>query len=338
MEQKKQHPIREIAFFGTQEYDRISFDTWNKNYRYKITYHTQRLSENTLSFLGSANVVCAFVNDDLNAKTLQSLSDHGVELLVMRCAGFNNIDLEYARGKISMARVPAYSPYAVAEHALTLLLSLNRKIHRAYARTREYNFSLEGLLGIDLHGKTFGVIGTGKIGHIFCQLLQGFQAHILAYDPYPNPETVKLNNTHYASLDEIYHEADAISLHCPMTPECYHMIHQESIAKMKAGVILINTSRGGLIDTEALIKGLKAGIIGAAGLDVYEHEGDYFFQDLSNRRISDDILAQLLSFNNVILTAHQAFFTQEALDNIAITTLENIRSYELGETLKNAIP
>jgi D-lactate dehydrogenase len=337
MDQKKQHSIRGIAFFGTQDYDRISFDTWNKNYGYKITYHTQRLSEDTLSLLGNANAVCVFVNDDLNAKTLQGLIDHGVELLVMRCAGFNNIDLEYARGRISMARVPAYSPYAVAEHALTLLLSLNRKIHRAYARTREYDFSLDGLLGIDLHGKTFGVIGTGKIGHIFCQLLQGFQAHILAYDPYPNPETMKLNDTRYASLDEIYHEADVISLHCPMTPECYHMIHQESIAKMKSGVILINTSRGGLIDTEALIEGLKAGIIGGAGLDVYEHEGDYFFQDLSNRRISDDILAQLLSFNNVILTAHQAFFTQEALDNIATTTLENIRSYELGETLKNAI-
>jgi D-lactate dehydrogenase len=235
-----------------------------------------------------------------------------------------------------MVRVPAYSPYAVAEHALTLILSLNRKIHRANSRTKEHNFSLNGLLGTDLHGKTFGVIGTGKIGYIFCQLLQGFQARILAYDPYPNPEVTKLNIC-YTSLEEIYRESDVISLHCPMTPECHHMINRESIVKMKPGVILVNTSRGGLIDTEALIEGLKKGIIGSAGLDVYEYEGNYFFQDLSNEHIADDRLAQLLSFNNVILTAHQAFFTQEALDNIATTTLENIRSYELGTSLANEI-
>jgi len=333
----RQHPIRGIAFFGAQDYDRASFDARNRDFGYKITYHPQRLSAETLGLLGDANVVCAFVNDDLGAKTLPGLVEHGVELLAMRCAGFNNIDLACARGKLAMVRVPAYSPHAVAEHALSLLLALNRRIPRACRRTREYNFSLSGLLGMDLHGKTFGVIGTGKIGYIFCQLLQGFQAHILAHDPYPNPEVTQLKDAHYVPLEEIYREADVISLHCPLTPECHHLIGPASIAQMKAGVILINTSRGGLVDTGALIEGLKSGTIGAAGLDVYENEGSYFFQDHSGEPMSDDVLARLLSFPNVILTAHQAFFTREALDNIAATTLQNIRTYERGQPLVNAI-
>ncbi|MDR2377201.1 MAG: 2-hydroxyacid dehydrogenase [Puniceicoccales bacterium] len=334
---KQQHPVREIAFFGAKDYDRTFFDLKNRDFGYRITYHPQRLSEKTLGLLGEANVVCAFVNDDLGAKTLQGLVDRGVELLALRCAGFNNIDLDYARGKIALVRVPAYSPYAVAEHALSLLMALNRRIHRAWARTREHNFSLEGLLGMDLHGKTFGVIGTGKIGHIFCQLLQGFQGKILVSDPYPNPEVEKLAHTHYCSPDEIYREADVLSLHCPLTPENRHLIRRETIAQMKTGVILINTSRGGLIDAEALIEGLKSGSIGAAGLDVYEDEKDYFFQDLSSEPLADDTLARLISFNNVILTPHQAFFTREALDRIASTTLENIRCHERGEPLINAI-
>ncbi|MDR3143679.1 MAG: 2-hydroxyacid dehydrogenase [Puniceicoccales bacterium] len=331
------HSIRGIAFFGTKDYDRTFFDLKNRDFGYRMSYHPQRLSEKNLELLGEANVVCAFVNDDLGPRTLQGLVDRGVELLAMRCAGFNNIDLEYARGKITLVRVPAYSPHAVAEHALSLLMALNRRIHRAWMRTREHNFSLEGLMGMDLHGKTFGVIGTGKIGHIFCQLLQGFQGKILVSDPYPNPEVEKLVNTHYRSPYEIYREADIISLHCPLTPENRHMIHRESIAQMKTGVILINTSRGGLIDAEALIEGLKRGPIGAAGLDVYENENDYFFQDLSNEPLADDTLARLISFNNVILTSHQAFFTQEALERIASTTLENIRCYEEGKVLVNAI-
>ena len=267
--------------------------------------------------------VCAFVNDELDKDTLEVIYNLGIRLIAMRCAGYNNIDFQYAFEKIHVLRVPAYSPYAVAEHAMGMLLMLNRKLHKAYIRTRDFNFSLHGLVGFDLHGKTIGIVGTGKIGRTFIDVCSGFGMNMLMYDPYP----VKDSNYHYVSFEEICKESDIISLHCPLAKDSYHIINQEAIDKMKEGVFLINTSRGALIDSEALLNGLKSGKIGAAGLDVYEEESDIFFEDFSDKIIQDDILARLVSLPNVLVTSHQAFLTNEALQNIATTTLNNIKEF-----------
>ncbi|MCH3917434.1 MAG: 2-hydroxyacid dehydrogenase [Spirochaetia bacterium] len=322
-----------IAFFDTKPYDRDSFDTLLDSKKMHIKYFPYKLDADTASMAKGYDVVCAFVNDTLSKAVVDTLADEQVGLVAMRCAGFNNIDFKAAYGKIHVVRVPAYSPYAVAEHAFALLLTLNRKTHKAYNRTRENNFNLAGLTGFDLHGKTIGIIGTGKIGCILAEIAHGFGMDILAYDNYPKD----IDYITYVGLDELLSKSDVISLHCPLTSETHHLIDAQAIAKMKDGVALINTSRGGLIDTKALIDALKTRKIGMAGLDVYEEEANYFFEDFSNDVITDDILARLLSFNNVLLTSHQAFLTKEALSNIAQTTLQNIDDFFAGKPLANEI-
>lgn len=322
-----------ISFFDTKQYDRIYFDKLKEKYDVEIIYHNCKLNRDTAILAKGTDGVCAFVNDTLDEPTLSCLYENGIQLIVMRCAGFNNIDLQYAAGKMHILRVPAYSPYAVAEATMGMLLTLNRKFHKAYNRTREFNFSLNGLTGFDLHGKTMGVIGTGKIGRTFIDVCSGFGMDMLMYDPYPATGV----DYNYVSFDEICERADIISLHCPLTKDNYHIINKESISKMKDGVFILNTSRGALIDTEALIEGLKSGKIGAAGLDVYEEESDFFFEDVSNLVIQDDVLARLISFPNVLVTSHQAFLTNEALENIATTTLENVKAFFSGEKLENEV-
>ncbi|MBS1320713.1 MAG: 2-hydroxyacid dehydrogenase, partial [Parabacteroides sp.] len=272
-----------------------------------------------------------------DAAVIDAMADNGVKLLALRCAGFNNVDLEAAKGKLPVVRVPAYSPYAVAEYSLALMLSLNRKIHRAYWRTRDGNFSLNGLMGFDMHGKTVGIIGTGKIAKILIRILKGLGMHILAYDVYPDYKFAEEEGITYTTLDELYKSSDIISLHCPLTEQTRYIINDDSIAKMKDGVMIINTGRGQLIHTNALIEGLKEKKISAAGLDVYEEEGDYFYEDKSDKIIDDDVLARLLSFNNVIVTSHQAFFTKEAMHNIAETTLQNIEDFRQNRPLVNEV-
>lgn len=322
-----------IAFYDTKNYDRQSFDRQNQHYGHKIKYFDAKLNEDTAALSKGYDVVCAFVNDTLNAAVIDTLHANGVKLIAMRCAGYNNVDFEAAFGKIHVVRVPAYSPYAVAEHALALMMTLNRKTHKAYSRTRENNFNINGLQGFDLHNKTVGVIGTGKIGRIFGDICRGIGMKVLAYDKFPNEES----GLEYTSLDRIYEEADVISLHCPLLKETHHLISEDSIRKMKKGVMLINTSRGGLVDTEALIEGLKSKQVGYAGLDVYEEESEYFFEDLSEEIIGDDVLARLLTFPNVLVTSHQAFLTAEALENIATTTLDSISGFDAGEFLETEI-
>ena len=313
-----------IAFFGAKPYDIASFDKVNEKYNYDIRYYKGHLNPNNVVLTQDTDVVCIFVNDTADAAVIDAMVDNGVKLLALRCAGFNNVDLKAAKGKLPVVRVPAYSPYAVAEYSLALMLSLNRKIHRAYWRTRDGNFSLNGLMGFDMHGKTIGIIGTGKIAKILIRLLKGFGMRILAYDLYPDMKFAGEEGISYVSLDELYRESDIISLHCPLTDQTKYMIDKDSIDKMKEGVMIINTGRGLLINTNDLIEGLKEKKIAAAGLDVYEEEGEYFYEDKSDKIIDDDVLARLLSFNNVIVTSHQAFFTKEALHNIAETTLQNI--------------
>ncbi len=325
-----------VALFGTKPYDRKFFEKVNQAYGHTITFLAPNLHEETAILARDAEAVCIFVNDIVEAKTLEVLSQQGVRLIALRCAGYNNIDLEIAKKLgIKIVRVPAYSPHAVAEHAVALILTLNRKIHRAFYRVREGNFSLNGLLGFNLHGLTVGIIGTGKIGQIFGQILKGFGCRIVAYDPFPSDRFTEIGE--YISLEQLYAESDIISLHCPLTPENTHLINQESIAKMKPGVMLINTSRGGLIDTQAVINGLKSKTIGYLALDVYEKEADLFFEDLSDKVIQDDVFQRLLTFPNVIITGHQAFFTKEALSNIAETTLANITEIETTNTCKNLV-
>jgi D-lactate dehydrogenase len=309
----------------------------NKAYGFDIKYFNGHLNYNTACLSQEYNVVCPFVNDVIDKKTIEVLKDCGVELIALRSAGYNNVDLKAAYDSIHVVRVPAYSPYAVAEHAMALILSLNRKTHRAYYRTRDGNFSINGLLGFDMHQKTIGVIGTGKIGKCLIDIAFGFGMKVVAYDKYIDEKYAKEKGFKYATLEELYRESDIISLHCPLSKETYHMINDESIQQMKKGVIVINTSRGKIIETESLIKGLKDKQIGAAGLDVYEEESEYFFEDFSSEMISDDMLARLLTFPNVLVTSHQAFFTKEALTNIANTTLENVKEYFDGGFLKNEI-
>ena len=326
-----------IAFFGAKPYDIASFDKVNEKYNYDIRYYKGHLNPNNVVLTQDTDVVCIFVNDTADAAVIDAMVDNGVKLLALRCAGFNNVDLKAAKGKLPVVRVPAYSPYAVAEYSLALMLSLNRKIHRAYWRTRDGNFSLNGLMGFDMHGKTIGIIGTGKIAKILIRLLKGFGMRILAYDLYPDMKFAGEEGISYVSLDELYRESDIISLHCPLTHQTKYMIDKDSIDKMKEGVMIINTGRGQLINTNDLIEGLKEKKIAAAGLDVYEEEGEYFYEDKSDKIIDDDVLARLLSFNNVIVTSHQAFFTKEALHNIAETTLQNIEDFRCHRPLVNEV-
>lgn len=326
-----------IAFFGAKPYDIASFDKVNEKYNYDIKYFKGHLNPNNVVLTQDADAVCIFVNDTADAAVIDAMADNGVKLLALRCAGFNNVDLEAAKGKLPVVRVPAYSPYAVAEYSLALMLSLNRKIHRAYWRTRDGNFSLNGLMGFDMHGKTVGIIGTGKIAKILIRILKGLGMHILAYDVYPDYKFAEEEGITYTTLDELYKNSNIISLHCPLTEQTRYIINDDSIAKMKDGVMIINTGRGQLIHTNALIEGLKEKKISAAGLDVYEEEGGYFYEDKSDKIIDDDMLARLLSFNNVIVTSHQAFFTKEAMHNIAETTLQNIEDFRQNRPLVNEV-
>lgn len=316
-----------IAFFDAKPYDMAGFDRYTENTDLQIKYFETKLNEDTVSLAAGFDGVCVFVNDTVNETVVNKLYELGVKVIALRCAGFNNVDTRACYGKIHVFRVPAYSPYAVAEHAMALLLSLNRKIHKAYNRTREFNFSLSGLAGFDLHGKTVGVIGTGKIGRIFADICKGFGMNVLAYDKFPNPSA----GLNYVELDEIFAKSDVISLHCPLTDETHHMINDDTVEKMKKGVVIVNTSRGGLVDTEALINGIKVEIIGGAALDVYEEEGDLFYEDQSGHIVQDDKLVRLIAMPNVIVTSHQAFLTNEALDNIASTTVDNLQKFFAGE-------
>ena len=326
-----------IAFFDAKPYDRESFDRVNKDFNYKISYFKGHLTIDTVPLTQGFQAVCVFVNDTVNKEVIEILARNEVKLIAIRAAGYNNIDLKSLFKKIPVVRVPAYSPYAVAELAVTQMLALNRKVHKAYFRTRDNNFTLNGLLGFDMHVKTVGIIGTGKIGKVAINILKGFGMKILAYDVFPDKEFQKNAGFEYVQLDELYRESDIISLHCPLTKETYRLINETSIAKMKTGVMIINTGRGMLIDSKALIEGLKTAKVGFAGLDVYEEECDYFFEDFSNKIITDDVLARLLSFNNVMITSHQGFFTQEGLGNIAHTTLQNIHDFFVEKKLSNEI-
>jgi D-lactate dehydrogenase len=326
-----------IAFFDSKPYDRKSFDAINKDFGFDISYFDAHLNEKTAELTYDFDAVCVFVNDTLNKPVIEHLIEHGIQVIGLRCAGYNNVDFKTAYDKIHVLHVPAYSPYAVAEHAAALILSLNRKTHKAYYRTRDGNFSINGLLGFDMYGKTAGIVGTGKIGKCLISILKGFGMDILAYDKFPDGEYAKDAKISYVSLEELNKKSDIISLHCPLTQETEYMINKESINKMKNSVVIINTGRGKLIDTQALINGLKCGKIGSAGLDVYEEESEYFFEDKSTDMITDDVLARLLTFSNVLITSHQGFFTNEAIQKIAETTLSNFKEFFEGGYLKNEI-
>jgi D-lactate dehydrogenase len=327
-----------VAFFSSKPYDRQFFDLVNADYYHEISYFETHLDRQHASLAAGFPAICMFVNDIADAHTLEILAAQETRLLALRSAGFDRVDLQRAKALgIKVVRVPAYSPYAVAEHAVALILTLNRKIYKAYNRVREDNFALDGLLGFDLHGSTVGVVGTGKIGMAFAQIMQGFGCKILGYDPYPNNLFPDLPNALYVTLPELLAKSDIISLHCSLTPENHHLIDTAAIDLMKSGVMLINTSRGGLLDTSAVIEGIKSGKIGYLGIDVYEREDRLFFQDLSETIVADDIFQLLLCFPNVVITAHQAFFTRNALKSIAVTTLENISEFERGLPLTNEV-
>ena len=324
-----------VVVFSTKPYDRRFIEAASAGHDHQFTFLETRLAADTASLADGFPVVCAFVNDRLDGDVIESLASAGVKLIALRCSGYNNVDLAAAaRHGIVVVRVPAYSPHAVAEHTLALLLALNRRIHRAYNRVREGNFGIDGLLGFDLHGKTAGVVGTGRIGAIVCRLLRGLGCRVVAYDVHQNPDCEKIG-VEYINLIDLFRNADIVTLHCPLTPETRHVINPETVSEMKQGVMLVNTSRGSLVDSQAVINGLKSGKIGAMALDVYEEEADVFFEDLSNEVLQDDTLARLLTFPNVLMTSHQAFFTREAMANIAETTLDNITRFEAG-TLDDA--
>ena len=321
-----------IAFFDTKPYDKPSFDRYAAEYGIEIKYFETKLNADTAELAHGFDGVCVFVNDTVDAEVIDKLCELGVKVVALRCAGFNNVDIRHARGKITVVRVPAYSPFAVAEHAMALLLTSIRRIHKAYIRSRDFNFSLSGLTGFDLHGKTVGVIGTGKIGRVFIDICRGFGMKVLAYDKFPVPDLDNGDTVRYVGLDELLSGSDIISLHCPLTEETYHMISEDAIEKCKKGVVIINTSRGALVDAEALLAGIKSRKVGAACLDVYEEESELFFEDNSGHILEDDTLARLISMPNVIVTSHQAFLTEDALENIAETTVANIVSvFEKGE-------
>lgn len=326
-----------IAFFDSKPYDIAFFTEANKNFLYNIEFLEPNLNRKTAVLAKGAQVVCAFVNDKLDKETLDILYNEGIRLVVMRCAGYNNVDLEAAYGKITILRVPAYSPYSVAEFALAALLALTRKIPQAFNRTRNGNFQLSGLTGRDLHGRVCGVIGTGKIGKIFAELMKGFGMEILLYDKFPDQAWAKEKGFRYTDLDELFTKSDFISLHCPLTPESRHIINGDSLKKMKNDCVLINTGRGALIDAKALVEALKDKQIGGAALDVYEEEEEYFYEDWSTEVIKDDVLARLLMMPNVLISSHQAFLTTEALTAIANTTLNNVKAYIEGKPLENQV-
>lgn len=324
--------------FDTHGYEQAAFESANQHFGHNITFLEPRLTPKTAKLATGHAAVCSFVNDTLDESTLAILSDEGIRLVALRSAGYNHVDLRAAdRLGLTVVRVPEYSPFAVAEHAVGLVLALNRKIHRAYARVREWNFALDGLVGFDLHGKTVGLIGTGRIGRAAARIFRGFGCRVFAYDLYPDEPWASEQDVNYVALDELYRQSDIISLHVPLTPQTDHMIDAAALETMKPGVFLINTGRGALIDSRALIKSLKSGHIGGAGLDVYEEEEGVFFRDLSNRVLQDDVLARLLTFPNVIVTAHQAFLTREALEGIAWVSLGNVQDFEQGKTLENEI-
>jgi D-lactate dehydrogenase len=326
-----------IAVFSTKSYDRASLDEANGRHGHDLAYFTPRLTKETTALAAGCEAVCVFVQDELNHDVLAALSRGGTRLVALRCAGFNNVDLAAAAGLgIRVVRVPAYSPYAVAEHAAALVLTLNRKVHRAYNRVREGNFALEGLLGYDLFRRTVGIVGTGQIGTVFARIMAGFGCRLVGFDQRPNPACQELG-LRYVPLAELFAESDIVSLHCPLTPQTRRMIDAEALGRMRPGVTLINTSRGGVLDTRAVIEGLKSGRIGALGLDVYEEEAEVFFEDLSDRVLQDDVLARLLTFPNVIVTGHQGFFTREAIGAIAETTLANVTAIARGELCPNEV-
>lgn len=325
--------MNKICFFDTKPYDKIFFEELKEKYQIEIEYFEPKLGPKTAFMAKGYEAVVAFVNDAIDQETIDTLYQNGTKLIAMRCAGYNNVDFKAAYDKVHVVRVPAYSPYAVAEHAMALLLTLNRKIHKAYVRTRDFNFSLNGLTGFDLHGKTMGVIGTGKIGRIFIDICKGFGLNVIAYDPYPIPDA----GISYVTLEELCKQSDIISLHCPLTKDTFHLIDQKTISLMKKGVYIINTSRGALVNSEDLMEALKSEKVGGACLDVYEEETELFYEDMSYSIIHDDVLARIISMPNVIVTSHQAFLTKEALHNIADTTLSNCREFFDNLPLTNEI-
>ena len=326
-----------FAFFDAKPYDKPSFDRCGEAAGVSFKYFETKLNEDTVELAAGFDGVCVFVNDTVDAKVIDRLCELGVTTVALRCAGFNNVDMKYAFGKIHVLRVPAYSPYAVAEHAMAMLLTSIRRIHKAYIRTRDFNFSLAGMTGFDLHGKTVGVIGTGRIGRVFIDICRGFGMKVLAYDKFPAEGLADGDTVRYVSLPELFENSDIISLHCPLTEDTYHIIDSAAIEKCRRGVVIINTSRGALVDAEALLAGIKSRKVGAACLDVYEEESDFFFEDFSGHIIEDDILARLISMPNVIVTSHQAFLTEEALSNIAQTTVQNIVELKENGMCKNEL-
>ena len=326
-----------IAFFDSKPYDKPSFDKLAKECGLEIKYFETKLNEDTVDLASGYDAVCVFVNDTINSAVIDRLNELGINIVALRCAGFNNVDMKYAFGRVHVLRVPAYSPYAVAEHTMAMLLTSIRRIHKAYIRTRDFNFSLAGMTGFDLHGKTVGVIGTGRIGRVFIDICRGFGMKVLAYDKYKvegldNGDTVK-----YVELEELFANSDIISLHCPLTEETYHVINEDAISRCKRGVVVLNTSRGALVDAEALLAGIKSRQVGAACLDVYEEEADFFFEDFSGHILEDDTLARLISMPNVIVTSHQAFLTEDALSNIAKTTVDNLIGFAKNGRCENEV-
>lgn len=316
-----------ILFYDTKEYDKKLFERYNKDYGFEIKYLESKLNNETAPLANGYDAVCIFVNDRAEKETLDILKECGVKLIVLRCAGYNNVDIKNLPEGMSVVRVPRYSPYAVAEHAVALLLSVDRKIYKSYQRTKKYNFTLNGLLGFDIHGKTIGVIGTGKIGKVFINIMKGFGTEVLAYDVYPDEKAAQEMGFKYTTLDELYEKSDIISLHCPLTDENTNMINKDSIKKMKKGVVIINTSRGKLINSDDLIDALGKGKIGGLGLDVFDEEEDFFLNDMSNSYYRNTELSVLLTMPNVVITSHQAFFTKEALDKIGKVSMDNIKEF-----------
>lgn len=326
-----------IAVFDAKAYDIETFNKVNQSFGFELIFHNEHLDRKNVVLAGGADAVCIFVNANVDSYVIDRLCEMGIKLIALRSAGFNNVDIAYASGKIPVVRVPEYSPHAIAEHTLALMLCLNRKVHRAFLRTRDWNFTLNGFMGFDMYNKTVGVVGTGKIGKVVMNLLKGLGMKVLAYDLYPDNDFAAKNDIKYVTLDELYENSDVITLHCPLTKETEYMICHKSIEKMKDGVMIINTGRGKLINTRHLIEGLISRKVGYAGLDVYEEESAYFYEDCSDNVLTDDVLARLLSFNNVIVTSHQAFFTQEAMCNIVQTTLENVSDFFNNKPLKNEV-
>ena len=327
-----------IAMFDAKSYDHEFFTGENGDFGYDISFFEAKLNPETAVLAEGFDTACVFVNDFVTREVADVFAGYGVKLLALRSAGYNHVDLDALKGRIDAVRVPAYSPHAVAEHALALILTLNRKTHRAYTRTRDSNFAISGLLGFDMNGKSAGVVGTGQIGRIMCEIFRGLKMEVFAYDPYPSEEWAREHGVEYVKLTDLYRRADIITLHCPLTPENVHLIDRASIAMMKDGVMIVNTGRGKLIRTEDLLEALRSGRVGAAALDVYEEETDFFFEDHSSSIIPDDNLIRLLAYPNVLVTSHQAFFTREAMTNIARITLENVRLYFDEGRIANPIP